>query len=55
MHIDYGYQSPPVFDAAPLPSTAIVWNYLFKLFISLICSAIISGIIIDTFGEKREQ
>lgn len=54
-HFNYGYTSSPVFDETPIPFTASIWNFLFVLTVNIILTAIISGIIIDTFGERREM
>ena len=40
---------------APIPGVASAWNFFFNLFINIIMTAIISGIIIDTFGMRREK
>ena len=42
-------------DNNPLPSSGFLWNFTFKLIVNVILTAIISGIIIDTFGEKRAR
>jgi len=54
IHFDYGYLMSPTWNSAPLPTTGTVWNFFFNLFVTIILTAIISGIIIDTFGERRE-
>lgn len=54
-HFDYGYLTPATWEALPLPGGGSIWNFLFNLFIGMILTAIISGIIIDSFGERREQ
>ena len=45
--------SYPVWKEAPLPVRAITFNFLWVLICNLCLTAIISGIIIDSFGEKR--
>lgn len=56
VHFDYGYIFPPVWRQVPIPTaTGTIWNYTFNLFCNIILTAIISGIIIDTFGERREK
>lgn len=55
VHFDNGYVFPPVWKEVPIPAEAIAWNFMFNLFINIILTAIISGIIIDTFGERREK
>lgn len=55
IHFDYGYLMSPTWEDAPLPWTGSIWNFFFNLFVTIILTAIISGIIIDTFGERREN
>ena len=43
----------PVWDEQPLPSKAIAFNFMWVIVCNLCLTAIISGIIIDSFGEKR--
>jgi hypothetical protein len=55
-HFDFGYSNAPEWDVAPVPTIGSnVWNFLYALTINVIMTAIISGIIIDTFGERREK
>ena len=51
--MDYGFMAFPVWNEAPLPMKAVVFNFLWVLVCNLCLTAIISGIIIDSFGEKR--
>lgn len=44
-----------ILDINPVPTSGILWNFTFKLVVNVILVAIISGIIIDTFGEKRTK
>ncbi|KRX09314.1 hypothetical protein PPERSA_05983 [Pseudocohnilembus persalinus] len=55
VHFDYGYLTPPVWNDVPLPAGGSVWNFFFNLLVGMILTAIISGIIIDSFGERREK
>ncbi|KRX10412.1 hypothetical protein PPERSA_10511 [Pseudocohnilembus persalinus] len=55
VHFDYGYLTPPIWNLSPLPISGTIWTFFFNLFVNIILTAIISGIIIDTFGERREQ
>ena len=45
----------PVWDEAPVPYKAVAFNFLWVLVCNLCLTAIISGIIIDSFGEKRAK
>ena len=53
MHMDYGYMAFPVWEEQPLPTRAIVFNFSYVVLVNLVISAVISGIIIDSFSEKR--
>ena len=53
--MDYGFMAFPVWNEKPLPSKGIVFNFTYVLIVNLILTAIISGIIIDAFAEKRTQ
>lgn len=55
VHFDYGLVYQPVWYEVPVPASGILWTFLFNLFCNIILTAIISGIIIDTFGERREK
>lgn len=57
VHFDFGYTANPKWhkEFVPLQPAASAWNFFFNLIISTIMTAIISGIIIDTFGERREK
>ena len=39
----------------PIPFPATIFNFFYVLFVNLIITAIISGIIIDTFADMRGQ
>jgi len=54
-HFDYGFRSAPVWHSAKLTYTRFGFDYIYNLVIILIMAAIISGIIIDTFAELRED
>lgn len=47
VHFDYGYLTPPIWEYSPLPVDGSIWTFLFNLFVNIILTAIISGIIID--------
>jgi len=55
VHVDYGLMASPEFETypGPLPVDATVFNFIYILLINMFITAIISGIIIDTFGELR--
>ena len=59
VHIDYGFASPPIWgegnELTPIPMPYEIFNFVYVLFINLIITAIISGIIIDTFADMRGQ
>ena len=56
VHIDYGFSNMPVWNEdGPIPWPGAFYNFLYVLFINLIITAIISGIIIDTFAYIRGQ
>lgn len=55
VHFDYGFVFPPVWNKVPIPVEGSIWNFFFNIFCNIILTAIISGIIIDTFGERREK
>eukprot|EP00357_Protocruzia_adherens_P032750 CAMPEP_0115021882 /NCGR_PEP_ID=MMETSP0216-20121206/31174_1 /TAXON_ID=223996 /ORGANISM="Protocruzia adherens, Strain Boccale" /LENGTH=609 /DNA_ID=CAMNT_0002394369 /DNA_START=33 /DNA_END=1863 /DNA_ORIENTATION=- len=54
-HIDLGFMSQPVWDSTPTPWQAAAYNLSYVLIINLIITAIISGIIIDTFADMRSS
>ena len=45
----------PIWNEQPAPTEAIAFNFTFVLVSNLIIAAIISGIIIDSFSEKRSK
>ena len=48
VHIDYGFSNPPIWEnSGPIPFPSSIYNFGYVLFINLIITAIISGIIID--------
>ena len=53
--MDYGFMAFPVWDEQPAPARAIIFNFGYVLIANLILTAIISGIIIDSFSEKRTK
>ena len=54
IHIDYGFINPPTYEQeGPIPFPAELYNLFYVLFINLIITSIIAGIIIDTFAEMR--
>ena len=59
VHIDYGFANPPIWgeenELTPIPWQYEIGNFGYVLFINLIITAIISGIIIDTFADMRGQ
>ena len=58
VHIDYGFTIPPIFNdgfPGPIPFEYEPFNFIYILFINLIVTAIISGIIIDTFAQMRQD
>eukprot|EP00913_Durusdinium_trenchii_P025484 g23922.t1 len=54
-HFDYGFRSAPVWSGPKLTYTRFTFDYVYNLVIILIMAAIISGIIIDTFADLREE
>jgi hypothetical protein len=50
-----GFDQPPTEESNPLNSQSMIWHFLWVLFINQILQSIISGIIIDTFGERRQN
>lgn len=55
-HFDFGLINAPTFEAeGPVPVDAIWFNFTYILLINMIIASIISGIIIDTFGELRSS
>ena len=55
-HFDYGFVHPPIFyDSGPVPEEAIFFNFIYIITINLIVTAILSGIIIDTFADMRND
>jgi hypothetical protein len=55
IHYDYGYTNSPSWDGDIPPFSYSLWAFFFNIFIGLVMTALISGIIIDTFGERRER
>lgn len=55
VHFDYGYLMNATWEENVLPWEASIWNFFFNLFVTIILTAIISGVIIDTFSERREN
>jgi len=55
VHFDYGLVNSPAFEevVGPIPLDALWFNFVYILLINMFITAIISGIIIDTFGELR--
>lgn len=51
-HINFGWVNPPEYEDS-LSTENFFYNLSYVLLINLITTAIISGIIIDTFGEMR--
>ena len=51
----FGVHIAITLEINPVPASGILWNFSFKLVVNVILVAIISGIIIDTFGEKRTK
>eukprot|EP00933_Yihiella_yeosuensis_P029935 TRINITY_DN2358_c0_g1_i1.p1 TRINITY_DN2358_c0_g1~~TRINITY_DN2358_c0_g1_i1.p1 ORF type:complete len:937 (+),score=183.81 TRINITY_DN2358_c0_g1_i1:206-2812(+) len=54
-HFDYGFRSAPVWHSDKLTWTRFSFDYVYNMAIILIMAAIISGIIIDTFAELKEE
>lgn len=54
-HIDYGFTVNPIWIDDLVPGNAIVFNFSYFIIINLIMTAIISGIIIDSFSEMRAE
>jgi hypothetical protein len=51
---DYGFATFPFWEEEqPIPEKAILWNFSYVLLVNLVLTAIISGIIIDSFSEMR--
>ena len=59
MHVDYGFVAMPFRDEnkdGGKPPDGLLWyNLIYILVVNLILTAIISGIIIDTFAGMREK
>merc|ERR1712232_1036990 len=55
VHWDYGFRSAPVWGGPLLTPTRFIYDYTYNLMVILIMAAIISGIIIDSFSEKKEE
>jgi hypothetical protein len=58
MHLDYGVINPLVFtdsDGPVTTPTASVFGFLYYFLINLVITAIVSGIIIDTFAQMRSD
>ena len=49
-HIDYGFLAFPIWDSDLSPNRAAAYNFSYTMIVNLIITAIISGIIIDTFS-----
>eukprot|EP00445_Apocalathium_hangoei_P042780 CAMPEP_0203977310 /NCGR_PEP_ID=MMETSP0359-20131031/101550_1 /ASSEMBLY_ACC=CAM_ASM_000338 /TAXON_ID=268821 /ORGANISM="Scrippsiella Hangoei, Strain SHTV-5" /LENGTH=422 /DNA_ID=CAMNT_0050915519 /DNA_START=107 /DNA_END=1375 /DNA_ORIENTATION=+ len=54
-HWDYGFRSAPVWHEPSLSSLRFTFDYMYNLSIILIMAAIISGIIIDTFADLKDE
>jgi len=54
-HLDYGFTVNPIWIEANVPEEAIPYNLGYFIIVNLIMTAIISGIIIDTFSEMRSR
>jgi len=54
-HWDYGFRSAPVWHSNKLTGMRFTFDYFYNLSIILIMAAIISGIIIDTFADLKEE
>ena len=52
-HVDYGLTVNPFWNDGLVPASGIFFNFTYFIIINLIMTAIISGIIIDTFSEMR--
>jgi hypothetical protein len=53
-HMDFGLRGPPIFSSYKYQSTAkYLFDISYQIFIIVIMVAIITGIIIDTFGDLR--
>ena len=58
LHIDYGVINPLIFndnDGAVSTVQATVFGFLYYFLINLVITAIVSGIIIDTFAQMRSD
>jgi len=54
-HWDYGFRSAPVWPSKKITYLRFTFDYVYNLSIILIMAAIISGIIIDTFADLKEE
>eukprot|EP00753_Platysulcus_tardus_P011780 PLAT3313.22.p1 GENE.PLAT3313.22~~PLAT3313.22.p1 ORF type:complete len:455 (+),score=258.94 PLAT3313.22:61-1425(+) len=56
-HLDYGWRGPPAWteDPSELTFTRALFDWTYNVILILILVAIITGIIIDTFGELRDD
>jgi hypothetical protein len=54
LHLNYGLIQQPIWTSDPAPQVGFIFNLLYVITINLIFSAIVSGIIIDTFSEFRD-
>ena len=52
-HLDYGFMAFPMWKSNVSPAWAAGYNLTYVLIVNLIITAIISGIIIDTFSALR--
>jgi hypothetical protein len=54
-HFDYGLTINPVWVDDQVPPEGIIFNFTYFIFINLILTAIITGIILDTFATLRSK
>ncbi|EGD77963.1 cardiac ryanodine receptor [Salpingoeca rosetta] len=54
-HLYYGFYSSPVFAPADADVGLFVYSLLYFMVVVLVMAAIVSGIIIDSFGEYRAE
>ena len=62
-HISYGFLHPPLYDEDPdagsppgYPPVGVLWYFVsYNLFVNMGLTAIVSGIIIDSFSELRQN
>ena len=55
MTTDCGYVTTPACAENPIPTNAIVFNFIYVVLVNMVISAVISGIIIDSFSETRQE